>query len=103
MVPRIFSTGWRLEPVLNGEISYQFEPPAGTNVTSSIYQHLSSSSSLSHSFGSRASSSPWYFREEVLPIFLKLGGDFTHSSAQKVSNFILSSLMVFMLRFMLCT
>jgi hypothetical protein len=31
----------------------------------------------------------------VKPIFLKIGGYFTHLSAQKVSNFILFSLMVF--------
>jgi hypothetical protein len=80
------------------------KPPAGTNVPSSIYRHISSSSSPSHSFDrDRASSSPWCFREEVLPIFFKIGGNFTHPSAQKVSNFILSSLMVFMLRFILYT
>jgi hypothetical protein len=34
-----------------------------------------------------------------MPIFLKIGGDFTYPSAQKVNNFIISSLI--MLRFML--
>jgi hypothetical protein len=35
-------------------------------------------------------SSPWSFREGVLPIFLKICGDFTYPSAKKISHVYIS-------------
>jgi hypothetical protein len=84
-----FCSGWRLEPVLTCLHLYiiTFLPPRARAI------HLELGLLLSHGI----------LEKEVLPIFLKIGGDFTHPSAQMVSNFILSSLIVFMLRFMLYT